>query len=74
MAELQFVACQQCVNDNGRADQRERHEREPEFRAGKILSRNRADLRADRSAGVHDERDQDVDVAFDRVGKSPIAG
>ena len=74
MAELQFMACEKRVNDNGRADQWQRHEREPDFRAGKILSRNRADLRAYRSAGVHHERDQNINVAFDRVGKSSIAG
>src|SRR5437588_12925841 len=64
MADLQFVACEQCVNDNGCADQWEGHEREPYFRTRKILSRDRADLRADRSAGVHHERDQNINVAF----------
>src|SRR6266853_4255556 len=59
---LQFVAGHQRVNDDGRADQRQRDEGEPYFRAGKILSRDRADLSADRSAGVHDERDQNIDV------------
>src|SRR5437667_11226498 len=63
MAKLQFVAGHEGVNDNGGADQRQRNEGQPNFRAGKILSRDRADLRADGGPGVHNERDEDVDVA-----------
>ena len=38
------------------------------FGPGKILGRDRADLRADRRAGVHDQRDQNIDIAFDARG------
>src|SRR6266852_7911680 len=34
---LQFVAGHQRVNDDGCADERQRHERQPDFRAGEIL-------------------------------------
>src|SRR6266404_4769870 len=74
MAKLQFVTGHECVNDNGGADQRQWHEGEPDFRTGEILRRNRADLSADGSAGVHDERDQNIDVAFDRMAEGSIAG
>src|SRR4029077_15969329 len=53
---------------------RQWHEREPDFRAGEILRRNRADLRADGGPGVHNERDQNVDVAFDRMAEGSVAG
>src|SRR5205085_9820300 len=41
---LKFVAGHHRVNDNGRADQRQRHESQADFGAGKILRRDRADL------------------------------
>ena len=62
------------VNHDRRADQRQRHEGEPNLRSGEILRSNRADLRADRCAGVHDERDQNIDVALDRVRQCSVAG
>src|SRR5882724_94679 len=74
MAKLQFVTGHECVNDNGGADQRQRNEGEPNFRTGEILRRNRADLRANGGPGVHNERDENVDVAFDRVAEGSIAG
>src|SRR6266481_4107432 len=74
MAKLQFVTGHERVNDNGGADQWQRYEREADFGTGKILGRNRADLSADRRARVHDECDQNIDVAFDRVSKGPVAG
>src|SRR5437879_11099186 len=74
MAKLQFVTGHECVNNDGGADQRQGHESEPDFRAGEILRRNCADLRADGGPGVHNERDEDVDVAFDRVGEGSVTG
>src|SRR5882724_9090682 len=73
MAKLQFVTSHECVNNDSRADQRQRNEGEPNFRAGEILRRNRADLRADGGPGVHNERDEDVDVAFDRMAEGSVA-
>src|SRR6266436_7582486 len=67
MAKLQFGTGHERVNNDYGADQRERHEGEPNFRTGEILRRNRADLRANGGPGVHNERDQNVDVAFDRM-------
>src|SRR6267143_5640208 len=71
---LQFVAADHCINDNGCADQRQWNESEPNFRAGKILRRDGADLRADGCASVHNQRDQDVDVAFYCVAECAVAG
>ena len=51
------------------ADQRQRNERQPDAGARKILRQRRADLRADGRAGVHDQRDQDVHVALQRMGE-----
>src|SRR5437762_718814 len=62
------------VNDNGRADQRQRHKGEANLRAGEILRRYRTELRADGSAGMHHQGNQYVYVAFDRVGKGAVAG
>ena len=69
---LQFVAGDQRVNDDGCADERQRHKCEPDFRAGKILRHNGTDLGADRRAGMHHQRNEDVDVAFDRVAECSI--
>ncbi len=52
------------VNDDGCADQRQRDKSESDFRAGEILRCERADLCANGRAGVHDQRDQDIDIAF----------
>jgi len=68
------VAADHRINDNDCADQRQRNESEPNFRAGKILRRDGADLRADGSASVHNQRDQDVDVAFYCVAECAVAG
>src|SRR5205085_6384020 len=72
MSILQLVSGEECVNNDCGADQRQRHKGEPDFRSRKILGRNRADLRADRRAGVHHERDQNIDVAFHGVSKSAV--
>ena len=64
----------QCVNDNGRADQRKRNESETNFRTREILGRDSADLCADGGAGVHNERNKNIDIAFDGVGESAVAG
>jgi len=45
-----------------RANQWERNKGEADFRASEILRRDRAQLRADGSAGVHDKRNQNIDV------------
>src|SRR5204863_3462625 len=58
----------------GGADEWQRHECEPDFRPGKILGGDGADLRPNGSAGMHDQCDQDIDIAFDRVTESAVAG
>ena len=63
----------QCVDDNSRSNQRKRHESQPDFRAGEILGSDRTDLRADGRAGMHDERNHDIDIALDRVRKRSVA-
>lgn len=68
------MAAPECVDDDDGADQRQRHKGEPNFLAGKILGANGADLRADGRARVHDERDQNIDVAFDRMGERSVTG
>ena len=68
------MAADHCINDNGCADQRQRNESEPNFRAGKILRRDGADLRADRRACIHDQRDQNVYVPFNRVAECAVTG
>src|SRR5205085_8201683 len=60
---LELVSGEEGVNDDGGADQRQWHESEPDLGTGEILGRDRADLRTNRGAGVHDERDQNIDVA-----------
>ncbi len=65
---------EQSINDDGCADQRQRHEREPNFWAGEVLCGNGTDLRADGRAGVHHERDQNVYIAFYRVAERSITG
>jgi len=62
------------VKDNGRPDQGKRDEKETNFRACEILGRDRAELRADSGPGIHHQCDQNIDVAFDGVGKSAVAG
>src|SRR3954470_24676379 len=71
---LEFVSRDEGVDDDGGADERQRHKSEPDFWAREILGRNRADLRADGSPGVHDERDQNVDVASEGVAECSVAG
>src|SRR3954463_12396531 len=71
---LEFVSGEEGVNDDGRADQRQRDKGEPDFGAGEILGRDRSDLRANRRSGMHDEGDQNIDVAFERVTERSIAG
>jgi hypothetical protein len=68
------VAAYQRVNNDGCANQWQRHESEPNFRASKILCRNGADLCANRCAGVHDQCDQNVHVAFYRVTECTVTG
>lgn len=62
----------QGVNDDGRADERKWDEGETNFRPSKILRRDGAELRADSSARVHDQRNENVDIAFDRVSKRSV--
>src|SRR5436189_23747 len=56
------------------ADEWKWDESETNLRAGEILGRYRTELRADGSAGMHHQGNQYVYVAFDRVGKSAVAG
>ena len=62
------------VNDNGRADQWKRDESKANLGAGEILGRDCAKLCPDRSAGVHHQRNQNINIAFDGVGKGAVAG
>src|SRR5262250_1475358 len=71
---LELVPGQERVNDNGHSDQRQRHKSEPDFRAGKILGRYHADLCADDCAGVHNECDQNIDIALDCVSECSVTG
>src|SRR2546421_2678521 len=52
-ASFHVLAGEQTVNDNRRADQRQRHERQANLRPAKILRRRGADLRADGRSRVH---------------------
>jgi hypothetical protein len=61
------------VDNDRRAYERERHKSQPDFRAREILGRDGSDLRADGRTGVHHERNHDIDIALDRVRKSPVA-
>ena len=61
---LEFVAGHQRVDDYRRADQRQRHKSEADLRTREILRSDHADLRPDYCARVHDQRDQDVHIAF----------
>src|SRR5439155_20653010 len=71
---LEFVTGHERVNHDGRADQWQGDKGEPDFWSGKILRSNRADLCADDCTGMHDQRDQNVDVAFDRMSDRSITG
>src|SRR5262249_4649396 len=71
---LQFVPADHCVADNSYANQRQWDESEPDLRAGEILRSDRANLRADHRAGMHDERDQNIHVTLDGVSKRSITG
>src|SRR5437588_1619217 len=72
--KVKFVTGHERVNHDGRADQRQRDKSEPDFRSREILGRDRTDLRSDGRARMHDERDQNIDVAFDRVTERSVAG
>src|ERR1700736_1928025 len=74
MARLQFVTSHECVNNDSGADQRQGHEGDSDLQNGKIVTQKRADRTAGRSAGVHHQRNKNVDVAFDRVAEGSIAG
>src|ERR1039457_365495 len=71
---FEMVARDQAIDDQAGTEERQRHEREPDAHAVKILGQGRADLRADGCARVHDQRDEDVHVAFEGVGERSIAG
>ena len=68
------MAAEHCVDDNGRADQRQWDESQPNLRTGEVLRGNSADLRANGRAGVHNQRDQNVHITFNRVAKCAVAG
>src|ERR1017187_1227945 len=71
---FEMVARHQAIDDQTGSEERQRHEGEPDADAVKILGQGRADLRADGRAGVHDQRDQDVHVAFEGVGERSVTG
>src|SRR5438874_7804100 len=72
--KLNLVAADERVNHDRRTNQWKWHKGEPDFGPGKILGRYRTDLRADGGTGVHDERNQNVHIAFDGMRKSPVTG
>ena len=53
---FEMMARDQAIDDEAGAEKRQRHEREADAHAVKILGQGRADLRADGRAGVHDQR------------------
>src|SRR5437867_12049955 len=71
-SSLEFVTGHERVNHDGRTDQWQRDKGETDFRAGKILCSDCTDLCADDCAGMHDQRDQNVDVAFDRMSNRSV--
>src|SRR5207249_4215487 len=71
---FEMMAGDQAVDDDRRADERQRHERQPDARPAEIFRAHRADLRADGRAGVHHQRDEDVHVALHRVRHRAVAG
>src|SRR5439155_8564623 len=71
---LQLVPAHERVNDDGHSDQWQRHKSEPDFRTGKILGSYHTYLRADDCAGVHNQGDQNIDVALDRVSERSVTG
>src|SRR5919204_4574883 len=62
IANSQLAARDQGINNDDGADQRQRHKRQADLRPGEVLGRNRPNLRANGGAGVHDQRDQNIDV------------
>lgn len=68
------MAADHCVYDDDYANQGQGNESEANLRAGKVLRRDRADLRANGRASVHNQGDQNIDVAFHRVAKGAVAG
>ena len=64
---------QESVQDDGDADQGQGNEGQADARATEILGESRADLRAHRAPGVHDQGDKDIDVQAARnAGVIPI--
>ena len=63
-----------CVDDNGYANQWQRNESEPNLWTGKILRRDSADLCTNGRASVHNQRNQDIHIAFNRVAECAVAG
>ena len=62
----------QGIEDNGDANQWHWDEEKADLRAGEVLGEDRADLGADGCAGVHDESDEDVDIAFEGMAESSV--
>src|SRR5437762_10699184 len=71
---LRMVPGQQAVNDNTRPNQRQRHEGQPNARAGEIGGGRRSNLRPNGRARVHHQGDQNIDITFDGMSKRAIAG
>ncbi len=64
---LNFLAGHERVNDDSHADQWQWNKSEPNFWSGKILCSDYTNLRPDDCPCVHDERDQNIYVALNRV-------
>src|SRR5690348_15789217 len=73
-SRLHFVSANHRVDNNGCADYRQWNKSETNFRARKVLSRDSANLRANRRAGVHDQCNQNVYIPFHGMAKCTIAG
>ena len=68
------MAGHEAVDDDDDADNRKWNKCHADAGAAKELSQRGPDLRADGRAGVHDERDKNIDVAFEGVGYGSVAG
>src|SRR5881394_4452450 len=68
------MSAQQPMNDNHRPDQWKRNKGHADARPDKKLRAGGPDLRANGSAGVHDQRNQNIHIAFERVTDRAVAG
>src|SRR5690349_17189574 len=68
------VARQQTMDEHRRPNERQRDECHTDALADKKLCEGGADLSADGRAGVHHQRDENIDIAFLSVTEGAVAG